>query len=85
MQLIDLINMTSDAYEVTDQQREACAVCVMRAMLEDYTKATGSGFEDAFYRFVTSRAYDMLFDYSTGLWREGPDYLRGIFEEVTEA
>ena len=52
-------------------------------MLEDYTKATGSGFEDAFYRFVTSRAYEMLFDYSTGLWREGPDYLRGIFEEVT--
>jgi hypothetical protein len=54
----------------------------MRSMLEDYTAQTGSSFEDAFFRFARSPAYSMLFDYSTGLWKEGPDYLRGIFEET---
>lgn len=39
-------------------------------------------FDEAFFQFASSSAYKMLFDYSTGLWREGPDYLRGIFEET---
>jgi hypothetical protein len=74
--------MTSPDHELDDQQRELCAVVVMRSMLEDYTAQTGSSFEDAFFRFARSPAYSMLFDYSTGLWKEGPDYLRGIFEET---
>lgn len=40
-----------------------------------------SSYEEAFYRFVKSPAYEDLFDYSTGLWREGPDYLRERFLE----
>lgn len=38
----------------------------------------------SFFEFVTSPAYKELFDYSTGLWREGPDYLRNIFEDTCE-
>lgn len=65
-----------------DQQKEVCAVVVMRSMLEDYVSETGIPFDEAFFQFASSGAYKMLFDYSTGLWREGPDYLRGIFEET---
>ena len=61
---------------IDDSQREMCAVLVMRTMLTDYCDDTGVSFNDVFFRFVTSPAYKMLFDYSTGLWMEGPDYLR---------
>jgi hypothetical protein len=54
----------------------------MRSMLEDYSVDNGLSFDDAFFHFASSTAYKMLFDYSTGLWMEGPDYLRCIFEET---
>ncbi len=75
-----MISSTCD--DVNDQQREACAVSVMRTMLEDYSNDTGGSFADAFFRFVISPTYKELFDYSTGLWKEGPDYLRGAFEDT---
>ena len=53
---------------IDDSQREMCAVLVMRTMLTDYCNDTGVSFNDIFFRFVTSSAYKMLFDYSTGLW-----------------
>ena len=33
--------MTSSTYNISDEQRETCAVNVMRAMLEDYCTETG--------------------------------------------
>lgn len=58
---------------VTDSQREECAALVMQAMLEDYCTETGVSFNQAFLEFSSSTAYKELFDYSTGLWMEGPD------------
>ena len=73
--------MSSEISELDDQQKELCAILVMRTMLEDYSKDTGISYEKVFYRFVKSPAYEDLFDYSTGLCREGPDYLRERFLE----
>ena len=69
---------------IDDSQREMCAVLVMRTMLTDYCDDTSVSFNDVFFRFVTSPAYKMLSDYSTGLWMEGPDYLRNIFEDTMQ-
>ena len=69
---------------IDDSQREMCAVLVMRTMLTDYCDDTSVSFNDVFFRFVTSPAYKMLFDYSTGLWMEGPDYLRNSFEDTMQ-
>lgn len=77
--------MISTENKLDDQQKELCAVSVMRSMLEDYVVETGMAFNDAFFQFASSVAYTMLFDYSTGLWMEGPDYLRSIFEETRSA
>lgn len=74
--------MTSTTFELTDQEREACAISVMRTMLEDYSNDTGIPFSSLFFKFAASPAYEMLFDYSTGLWMEGPDYLREVFHET---
>ena len=74
--------MTSTTFEINNQQREACAVSVMRTMLADYSNEKGIPFSCAFFEFLTSPAYKMLFDYSTGLWMEGPDDLRNIFVDT---
>ena len=74
--------MTSSTYNISDEQRETCAVNVMRAMLEDYCTETGVPFNQAFFEFSSSPAYKELFYYSTGLWMEGPDYLRNVFEDT---
>ena len=39
--------MTSSTYNISDEQRETCAVNVMRAMLEDYCTETGVPFNQA--------------------------------------
>lgn len=68
-------------YIVTDAQKEACAVSVMRTMLEDYSAQRGIPFESALEQFAASRCYEMLFDFDTGLWAEGPDYLASVFAD----
>ena len=67
---------------VTDSQREECADLVMQAMLEDYCTETGVPFNQAFFEFSSSPAYKELFDYSTGLWMEGPGDRRNVFEDT---
>lgn len=63
--------MGFDEEAVTDEQREACAV-VMRTMLEDWCDDTGIPFDDALDAFASSRTYELLFDFSSRQWAEGP-------------
>ena len=65
---------------LTDKEKETCAIYVMRMVLEDYADKTGVPYADALLAFARSQTYDALFDVQTGLWREGPDYIREMFE-----
>ena len=65
---------------VTDQQKETCAILVMRSMLEIYSEKHNISFSEALERFANSPIYDGLFDFDTGLWAEGPDYLLSFYE-----
>lgn len=76
--------MTSTVANLDNQQKELCAIAVMRSMLEDYCIDKNIAFDEAFFQFISSRTYSMLFDYSTGLWMEGPDYLRDTFESLLQ-
>lgn len=40
--------MSSEISELDDQQKELCAILVMRTMLEDYSKDTGISYEKVF-------------------------------------
>ena len=71
----------ADGYILTDEQKEACAVGVMRTMLEDYSERHGVPFDAALAAFAQSPCYDALFDFDTRLWAEGPDYLASLFED----
>lgn len=51
-------------------------------MLEKYAQDTNLSFEDALLRFSMSTTYQVLFDFDTEVWKEGPDYLRSLFERA---
>ncbi len=57
----------------------------MRMMLDDYAKKNPISFDDAMHQFTTSVAYEALFDYGTGLWKEGPDYLYHFWMKCKES
>ena len=40
--------MNLEVSKLDDQQKELCAILVMRTMLEDYSKDTGVSYEEAF-------------------------------------
>ena len=66
--------MGFDEELVTDAQREACAVEVMRAILEDWCDDAGASFDETLDVFASSRTYELLFDFSS------PDNLRFVWE-----
>ncbi len=57
----------------------------MRRMIEKYSDKNRIPFEEAFFQFTKSRIYSALFDYATGIWMEGPDYLMALYEESLSA
>ncbi len=66
---------------VSDKTKNACSINLMRSMLTKYAKLQHVSFEDAMIQFAESSTYEMLFDFDTAVWREGPDYLLGLYEE----
>ncbi len=66
---------------ISDETKEACAIETMRYMLQEYSQEKNITFEQAVYEFSASSTYQVLFDFNTAVWREGPDYLRVLFEQ----
>ena len=66
---------------ITSEKKEATAITVMRCMLVTYSLEKNIPFEQAMLDFSQSRTYEDLFDFDTEIWKEGPDYLRGLYEE----
>ena len=66
---------------VTVEAKEATAITVMRCMLTAYAEDKQIPFEQAMLDFSQSRTYEALFDFATEIWKEGPEYLRGLYEE----
>lgn len=69
---------------VNDNQKESAALSTMRLMLTHYAERHGISFDDAFFQFTESPVYDALFDFETEMWREGPDYLEGVFDVASK-
>ena len=73
---------TYDNTTVSLETKEACAVETMRYMLQNYAQDKEIPFEDALLLFTTSSTYQVLFDFDTQVWKEGPDYLRSLFDKA---
>lgn len=67
--------------KITNEIREWCAVSTMRDMLFNLADNKNISYEDALVEFADSPIYDLLFDYESGMWKEGPDYLLATYED----
>lgn len=70
---------------VSDKRKNACAINLMRNMLIKYAQKYNISFEKAMVQFTASSTYEMLFDFETAVWKEGPDYLLELYEEEINA
>lgn len=66
---------------VSDRRKNACAINLMRNMLVKYSQKHKTSFENAMIHFAESATYELLFDFDTAVWKEGPDYLLDLYEE----
>ena len=66
---------------ITQEKKESSAIAVMRCMLVTYAKEKHLSFEEVMLTFVQSKTYSDLFDFDTGIWNEGPSYLRSLYDE----
>ena len=73
--------MGTTAKTITRENKEASAITTMRCMLLTYSEEKHLPFEDAMLAFTQSKTYDDLFDFDTEIWKEGPTYLRALYEE----
>ena len=69
---------------VPSSRKNSCAVNLMRNMLIKYSQQKSIPFADCLTQFTQSATYDLLFDFDTEVWKEGPDYLLELFSEEQE-
>lgn len=72
--------METSNYNFTDSQKESCAVNLMRDTVEALSSRDSISYEEALLCFTSSKVYEALFDYATGIWRESPDYLLNLYD-----
>ena len=67
-------------YNFTDSPKESYAVSLMRDAIEVLASRDNISYDEALLHFTSSKIYDALFDYDTGFWREGSDYLLNLYD-----
>lgn len=72
----------SDGQEtVSDETKEACAIETMQCMVRQYATDNNISFEEALFAFAASTTYEVLFDFETAVRKDGPEYIRSLFEK----
>ena len=79
--LLRLEEVVPASAEVSEHDKTICAVLVMDSMVKDIAKAEGRKYGEVLKDFVQSCAYNCLFDFETGVWREGPAYLESLYRQ----
>ncbi len=74
--------MATSACELSDKQRETCAVLNMRDAVAKISHQQDIPYEEALLLFTGSPVYDALFDFGTGVWRESPEYLLDLWNDA---
>ena len=79
--LLRLEEVVPASTEVSEHDKTICAALVMDSMVKDIAETEGRKYGDVLKDFVQSQTYDCLFDFETGVWREGPAYLESLFRQ----
>lgn len=76
--------MATDNIEVTQNQKELCAVTTMRDMADLLAQEKNISYDEALFLFTSSNIYDALFDFETEIWKESPIYLLDLYKRFGE-
>ena len=82
--LLRLEEVVPASTEVSEHDKTICAALVMDSMVKDIAETEGRKYGDVLRDFVQSRTYNCLFDFETGVWREGPAYLECLFRQEAD-
>ncbi len=67
---------------ISKKQKQYCinnlVSIIVEMLLEESTNIDES---EIMYRFTSSKTYELLNDFETGLWREGPDYIMALYKK----
>ena len=81
VRLLRLEEVVPASTEVSEHDKTICAALVMDSMVKDIAETEGRKYGDVLKDFVQSQTYSCLFDFETGVWREGPAYLEDLFHQ----
>ena len=79
--LLRLEEVVPSSTAVSEHDKTICAALVMDSMVKDIAETEGRKYGDVLKEFVQSQTYNCLFDFETGVWREGPAYLECLFRQ----
>ena len=61
---------------------KSCADLILADAIEDLARENSETKEDVRKAIMTSKAYDGLYDFETGLWQEGPAYFIDYYKRI---
>lgn len=64
-----------------EESREYVMNTIATLAIEDMAREMGISFEDFFKIFRRSRTYRVLYDDETGVWMNGPEYVKDLYRE----
>ena len=64
------------------EKMSSCADLVLTDAIEDLARDSGRSKSEIRKEIMTSKAYDCLYDFDSGLWQEGPAYFIDFYKRV---
>lgn len=74
--------MQSLNYNAEKRKKEARAVITMRNMVRNLADHEKVSYKEALFLFTSSNVYDSLFNFDTGIWKESPEYLLDLYNQI---
>ena len=72
--------MKLDCYTPYEKMKLSADMTLANA-IEDMASAENISIKEARNRILESKAYECLYDFDTGMWKEGPDYFRDFMKK----
>lgn len=64
------------------EQKKFCADLILTDVIMDMAEEKKITWQETRSKIINSSAYMALYDFETGLWKNGPDYFRDYYNRI---
>ena len=64
------------------EQKKFCTDLILTDVIMDMAEEEKKTWQEARSKIINSSAYMALYDFETGLWKNGPDYFRDYYNRI---